>query len=226
MTMMGTKICSKCAQPKDVDQFGRNATQADGRSFYCLECNRRSSNEHYRRRRAAQGKPVREPDTSPEGFKRCTDCREVKPVSAFHKHPTQSDGLAIYCKPCRKVRGRKLHLKQTYGLDDAALSAMVAEQGGVCAICRRRPAVHVDHDHVFGGVRGVLCFACNVALGQLQDDPRLFRNAIDYLERNQKSPWQRTDHFQGVYRLPTQRRGAAASATSSELQRLISSRRG
>jgi hypothetical protein len=34
---------------------------------------------------------------------------------------------------------------------------MVEQQGGVCALCRERPAQHVDHDHVTGRVRGVLC---------------------------------------------------------------------
>jgi hypothetical protein len=100
---------------------------------------------------------------------------------------------------------------------------MIEAQGGLCAICRRRPAVHVDHDHAFDVVRGVLCFPCNAALGQLQDDPQLFRNAIDYLER---TTWQRTLVSTGVYRLTSPRPAAAASATSSELPRLISSRRG
>jgi hypothetical protein len=44
--------------------------------------------------------------------------------------------------------------------------------------------VHVDHHHVTGKIRGVLCFTCNVALGQLKDDVTLFRKAIDYLEAN------------------------------------------
>ncbi|MCW2600695.1 MAG: Recombination endonuclease [Frankiales bacterium] len=69
----------------------------------------------------------------------------------------------------------------------------------------------------------MLCFACNAALGQLQDDPKLFRNTIDYLER---TTWQRTLVSTGGYQLISPRPAAAASATSSELQRLISCRRG
>ena len=56
-------------------------------------------------------------------------------------------------------------------------------QGGVCAICREAPAVHVDHDHATGEVRGMLCFPCNAAIGHLRDDPRVVRAAAAYLER-------------------------------------------
>jgi hypothetical protein len=178
---------------------------------YCLACKRDIANAHYRKRRAAQGKPVREPDLSPQGYKRCAECRTVKSVDDFHKTKRTIDGLAVYCKPCRKARGRADHLQQTYGLTEADLGQMLTEQDGLCAVCKRRPAEHVDHDHVFGVVRGVLCFPCNAALGQFQDDIPTLLNAIDYLER---TTWQRTLVCTGVYRLRSPRPGPAASATS------------
>ncbi|HXA62906.1 MAG TPA: endonuclease VII domain-containing protein, partial [Streptosporangiaceae bacterium] len=49
-------------------------------------------------------------------------------------------------------------------------------------ICLRSPSAHVDHDHETGLFRGVLCFSCNGALGQFQDDPERLRSAADYLE--------------------------------------------
>jgi hypothetical protein len=60
---------------------------------------------------------------------------------------------------------RDYHLKRRYGLTSADVDAMVEAQGGVCLLCRERPAQHVDHDHLTGAVRGVLCSCCNQGLG-------------------------------------------------------------
>ncbi|MFK0048340.1 endonuclease VII domain-containing protein [Streptomyces sp. NPDC090741] len=55
-------------------------------------------------------------------------------------------------------------------------------QGGVCCICLTDPAVHVDHCHETGRVRGVLCLNCNMGLGLLKESPDHIRRAIQYLE--------------------------------------------
>ena len=56
-----------------------------------------------------------------------------------------------------------------------------AEQGGLCAVCREAPAVHVDHDHETKRVRGLLCFDCSGALGQFRDRADLMLRAVAYL---------------------------------------------
>jgi len=65
---------------------------------------------------------------------------------------------------------------------------MLADQNGVCAICRlpptgRRKYLTVDHCHLTGRIRGLLHVKCNSAIGNLNDDPELLRSALDYLER-------------------------------------------
>jgi hypothetical protein len=55
----------------------------------------------------------------------------------------------------------------------------------VCEVCGRPPgkkALAFDHDHATGEFRGWLCLKCNVALGVLDDDPRILRALVDYLE--------------------------------------------
>ena len=63
---------------------------------------------------------------------------------------------------------------------------MLAEQDGLCAICRTAAAVHVDHDHETGAVRSLLCFNCNGGLGQFRDDPVVLRAAADYVEEHRE----------------------------------------
>ncbi len=60
---------------------------------------------------------------------------------------------------------------------------MLEAQGGGCAICGKPPgdiALHVDHCHETGRVRGLLCFSCNAGLGQFRHDPDLLYQAMEY----------------------------------------------
>jgi len=63
--------------------------------------------------------------------------------------------------------------------------ALLSSQGEACAICRR-PFTRtpcVDHCHITGLVRGLLCQTCNIGLGSFQDNPFIAGNAYDYLQR-------------------------------------------
>jgi Recombination endonuclease VII len=62
---------------------------------------------------------------------------------------------------------------------------MLAEQAGVCAICSLDLPLSIDHDHVTGEVRGLLCSNCNLGIGNLRDDPEIIGSAIRYLTNAQ-----------------------------------------
>lgn len=132
-------------------------------------------------------------------MKRCPDCGEFKPLEEFPRNKRTADGAAAYCKPCHNARGRATrerlyggsrhyHLVRRYGIGAAEVDALIAEQGGVCAICGRDDPEHVDHDHGTGAIRGVLCFNCNGGLGQFRDDPMLLARAIAYLAAAAAAP--------------------------------------
>jgi hypothetical protein len=65
---------------------------------------------------------------------------------------------------------------------------MLVEQNYRCAICGTdKPTgkwvvFAVDHCHVTGKVRGLLCNECNRGMGLLRDDATLLRKAADYLD--------------------------------------------
>ena len=92
----------------------------------------------------------------------------------------------LKCKEANPLWQREKKLKK-YGLTLLDYDRMLREQNGGCAICGGSPDVHkyfhVDHDHVTGIVRGLLCQACNTGIGKLRDDPSLLRRATAYLER-------------------------------------------
>jgi hypothetical protein len=70
-----------------------------------------------------------------------------------------------------------------YGLSLADYRALQQRQGNACAICRKVTRVLcIDHCHITGRVRGLLCRRCNSALGFYADDQRLLRAALAYLQ--------------------------------------------
>jgi Recombination endonuclease VII len=177
------KRCPDCGQEKPVSEFGNNRLNRDGLQVYCKACCSRRGAEMYRRKRARLGKTVRTRVEVPPGHKYCRRCDTIKPLSEWHKNVRQSDGLTSYCKACRREIGRLGHLKRTFGLSPEDLAALIAAQGGTCAICDGPPQ-HIDHDHDSGKVRGVLCGPCNMGLGQFQDEAARLLRAAAYLRRH------------------------------------------
>ena len=69
----------------------------------------------------------------------------------------------------------------------------IRDRGGLCAICGKAEThlsrkgeitrLAIDHDHVTGAIRALLCHACNVGIGTFGDDPDLLRAAASYIER-------------------------------------------
>jgi len=185
------KRCTGCERELPLAAFARGENRRDGLQVRCRECVAEYSAAHYRRRREAIGKAVREKADVPAGHKRCRTCGEIKPHGQWHRNATASDGLSTRCKACRAIQ---------YGITEAERDELIASQGGVCCICLAAPPAHVDHCHETGRVRGVLCFSCNAALGQFKDQPDAIRRAAAYVEGN---AWKPTLVAPGVYQLPS-----------------------
>lgn len=71
--------------------------------------------------------------------------------------------------------------RRRYGLSQEEFIAMLVKQGGHCALCVG-PAVCVDHSHITGKVRGLLCFPCNLGLGYFERMVERVGAIEDYLK--------------------------------------------
>lgn len=122
--------------------------------------------------------------------KKCSICKNTKPAAEFYLSNTNRDGLHGWCKDCSDKRTTE-NARKRLGVTPEKFEFMLKEQGGVCAICKKpdfcNKAPCVDHDHKTGEVRGVLCSACNTAIGMMNDDTKILANAIIYLDLS-KSP--------------------------------------
>jgi hypothetical protein len=141
---------------------------------------------------------------------RCSRCRQEKPPEDFNLARSLTRGRQYWCLECarefareriwewrqsldptlRARYDRSSNLMRLYGLSLDEYDALATKQGGVCAICGEPPVkgggkrLVVDHDHQTGWIRGLLCGSCNVAIGYLREDPKLFDRAKEYLARN------------------------------------------
>lgn len=85
-----------------------------------------------------------------------------------------------------RARNKRRHFRRKYGLEPEHVTEMIARQGGGCAICNEVTLrMHVDHDHLTGKVRAILCFRCNAALGLLRDRADLVERMAQYVRTHQ-----------------------------------------
>ena len=137
------------------------------------------------------------------GDKTCTRCLEAKPLQAFGK--ASLGRIKPKCKACcatehkeryskdvdgyktKGKRNQRLYTLKKHGLTQVDLDVLYIKQDSKCAICGRTEEseggfLAIDHSHVDGRVRGLLCMACNTGLGNFKDDLVKLRSAIKYLE--------------------------------------------
>jgi hypothetical protein len=176
------KRCPDCGEVLPHSAFGRNKTQPDGVSFYCLACNRARNNQWYRRKRQSLGKEVRDLSWVPDGFRWCPTCQQAVAHEDYIRNAALPSGFGTRCKPCHNRLSKDAYWLRRDGLTRQAVDELRVKQGDVCAICGDADPQHLDHDHATGGIRRLLCQRCNHGLGLFRDDPKLLRAAAYYVQ--------------------------------------------
>lgn len=176
----GTKACGKCGDSLPTSAFHRDRRRKDDLYPWCKLC-----------RRNYYGQQPHQP----------------------RKHATKAeydkDYRAALSASERRERTFRSWLWSTYRMAPEDYLALLARQGGVCAICASGDAgpstskfgtdkqrFSVDHDHrccpgdrsCGDCVRGLLCGPCNRGVGIFRDSPHTLRAAASYLEA-----WCRTE---------------------------------
>lgn len=144
-----------------------------------------------------------------EGFRRCTECKEILSIDKFPER-------AGRCRPCKavyqtrwyfknkeraqangkvyraqnknriKLNQRKYWARKKFGLTYEQLRDIESKNNGRCWICNKTEeengiGLALDHNHVTGEVRGLLCRMCNIGLGAFKDNVELLERAKSYL---------------------------------------------
>jgi hypothetical protein len=136
--------------------------------------------------------------------KTCLKCLQEKPIDEFYLNSAQGSKKGRSwnprCKPCVKEWQREhyknnprqkknFHLKYRYGITIEDYEKTLKEQNNQCAICKtttpggRGTYFHVDHNHLTGQIRGLLCHHCNIFLGSAQENVGTLKASIEYLNK-------------------------------------------
>lgn len=137
-------------------------------------------------------------------LQRCTCCECTKPIKEF---AWRKDSVNLIrkrtCRKCVNTQAKhryapevrkNLHLRSKFGIDLKKYKEMLLVQEGLCAICKRPETMPgrnrkirdlaVDHCHLTGKVRGLLCGLCNTAIGALDESESRLLSCIEYLRSN------------------------------------------
>ena len=88
---------------------------------------------------------------------------------------------------------RDRYLRLFYGITEDEYDGMLKDQNGTCKNCKQLETstnrgtirrLAVDHNHVTGKVRGLLCARCNLILGKANDSVALLQGLIEYLKED------------------------------------------
>jgi Autographiviridae endonuclease VII len=170
-------------------QFAAARGTVDGLQKLCTDCHATSMRAYRERLKARYSETAALHQTS--STKRCARCQQVgrepaRPLTDFYVARDQPDGKRSHCKDC--VRELRWLSYGIVGMTVERFDLMLAEQGGRCAIpsCQSNGdyrVLDVDHDHVTGEVRGLVCRACNTVLGKCRESVQILGEMIDYLNR-------------------------------------------
>lgn len=128
----------------------------------------------------------------------CCGCKSELAIDAFPRK-SRPGGVSSRCTFCTRMASRDRHLKFRYGIADEEYFRMFENQKGLCAVCalpekrinvvtRELRRLCIDHDHVTGVVRKLLCHDCNFGIRQFDDDPKRLRVAANYIESFREQP--------------------------------------
>lgn len=102
-----------------------------------------------------------------------------------------------YCDDCKiflSIAATKDKILNTtarrYNISVEQYKNLLAESNDKCQLCGKEKAknraLNIDHCHLTGNIRGVLCSGCNTSLSAIENamDNNLFFKFLDYLEYN------------------------------------------
>lgn len=128
-----------------------------------------------------------------DGYKsRCKSCTKQYSTKRYIENTELLKARTKEWKINNPEKAKNLHLKK-YGISIDEYHVLLSQQSNSCAICKTTKPTgnstkyfYVDHNHLTGKVRGLLCYYCNLALGMLKDNIESAYNLVAYIEKHEE----------------------------------------
>jgi hypothetical protein len=128
-------------------------------------------------------------------YYRCRFCRTLSSRKWEKRNPGKVKNIrhSVYLNNVKE--NRKKAIIRNFKISKEEFDILHEKQGNLCAICKNPETVKnkstndiralaIDHSHVTGKIRGLLCHTCNRGIGLFRDSCEILNNAINYLKEN------------------------------------------
>jgi len=188
-----TKTCKTCGLEKELSEFYPKKHGAHGVRANCKICEevkrakeRLDNLEESKAKEKESSRKFRE--DNPEYVKNYYQSHREQCIESS----IRSLNVVVEIIDGREFNRRKIqHYRQRYNLSIEQIRELYSTRN--CPICgvpfsgMDIKSLHVDHDHVTGKVRGLLCLNCNWLIGHAKEDPGTLERAAQYLRNHQEN---------------------------------------
>ena len=120
---------------------------------------------------------------------KCKECDKAVVMEWRSKNKSEYNNYTAQWRAKNPDKQHATDIKRHYGLSIDEYRLLLDKQHNKCQICgkkhnpsEKRQRLYVDHDHLTGKVRGLLCANCNFIIGHADDKVELLQKAIAYLK--------------------------------------------
>lgn len=125
-------------------------------------------------------------------YNSCRECIKKKDREYYKKRCNDEPEKVLEFK--QRLRDNNIRWKFNMSLEE--YNKRTELQHGLCAICfqpcKTGRGLSIDHNHLTGEIRDLLCARCNTVIGMVDEDKSLLLSMIHYIKKHESVDTEKT----------------------------------